>query len=114
VFTVEGRMFFYFRKRSPTVFEKSVKMMIGYPIVFFTVYMPLTIVRFMEFSPHPAPFEVKMVAISLFVLNGAANALCYGISRNIFAKTKKQQHLQQVGDNSNDIDETRPLISGSL
>eukprot|EP01124_Arcella_intermedia_P015669 TRINITY_DN22231_c0_g1_i1.p1 TRINITY_DN22231_c0_g1~~TRINITY_DN22231_c0_g1_i1.p1 ORF type:complete len:196 (+),score=31.18 TRINITY_DN22231_c0_g1_i1:339-926(+) len=71
---------------------KVIKKIIGFPIIFFVVFVPLGVYRLIQWS-HPdqyVPTGYVIFALFIFVFNGFFDAILYGLSRNIFCKVFDQ------------------------
>eukprot|EP01129_Flabellula_baltica_P001550 TRINITY_DN1150_c0_g1_i4.p1 TRINITY_DN1150_c0_g1~~TRINITY_DN1150_c0_g1_i4.p1 ORF type:complete len:358 (+),score=34.62 TRINITY_DN1150_c0_g1_i4:46-1119(+) len=60
--------------------------LVGYPIIYSFVFMPLTILRAITGLGIVVPVEIVWIAVIMLVGNGILNALYYGISRNLYQK----------------------------
>jgi len=58
----------------------------GYPIVYFFVFMPLAIDRFLRVFDVNPPLEYLIFSICLFVSNGFCNSTVYFITRKVYKK----------------------------
>eukprot|EP01129_Flabellula_baltica_P015411 TRINITY_DN781_c0_g1_i3.p1 TRINITY_DN781_c0_g1~~TRINITY_DN781_c0_g1_i3.p1 ORF type:complete len:335 (+),score=29.94 TRINITY_DN781_c0_g1_i3:52-1056(+) len=64
--------------------------LVGYPIIYAIVFMPLTTLRVLTTLNIPVPVEVILTGVLILVGNGILNALYYGISRNLYQKWKSE------------------------
>lgn len=67
-----------------STYEAVVKKLVWYPLVLAASYLPLTVVRIMEFvQPDSDNFSLLLVAGIAMGLNGFGNALVYGLTPSV-------------------------------
>eukprot|EP01129_Flabellula_baltica_P003110 TRINITY_DN12954_c0_g1_i2.p1 TRINITY_DN12954_c0_g1~~TRINITY_DN12954_c0_g1_i2.p1 ORF type:complete len:331 (+),score=22.50 TRINITY_DN12954_c0_g1_i2:49-1041(+) len=75
--------------------------LVGYPIIYAIVFMPLAISRVLTGLGVRVPVEFILVGVCILVSNGLLNALYYGISRNLYQKWRLELSGKTVrGKNS--------------
>ena len=66
--------------------RKVMRKLLGYPIAFSCVFMPMAAQRICEASQTKTPFGYELLAVSLFVSNGIWNSVVYGTTRQIYRR----------------------------
>jgi len=89
------------RKKNINKSSARIGRLAGFPVVFCLLYLPLSIVRFMNSMGVSPPLIVEDIAKGLLVCDGLFNTILYGYTRNIFLKLyMKLNNIQPLEINS--------------
>ncbi len=71
-------------------YKRVIYAMYGYPLVFFIIFAPLSVVRMWEFVTPNVPHWLLEGASVLWALSGFGNFIVYGVTRGVFFTAKVQ------------------------